>query len=1212
MLIIINDQTIYICTSLFIINIFGKHYICFDYNLNFKILILTDRLYYIFFFKKYMPRKLFELFSNFIFKYAAFVCFVTFILTFVIPFVILFVFPLGLGNNPEKGFETDGTPYSKPRLTWTRLQPYLLQGSQVEFINEIETIQRFKRSWANDLVNSMFSVVNCYDEPIPAMSFLSQFVVEIDSIDNLFSIKLIQQLCSLKEKLFFELSEFSTYSLYKNIWNWPSFVNCLTPNQRNNNCSEINEEEINNFYSLFIQCLQYKQTILYCGNICGQSKSNIIGSIKINNNRYRRQFNFNENIIKEEKEEEDFEYKNKCFEEINICKKFQKNLIPFVIANKKIKISRERRTLRFDLFYRILPEDVYSKPLLLNNFLPFYTFSAYRLQGINIPLKLFINFESKIKKIAQEKSSIFKLKGLSLDTKRDLLLEAALRDSTITLFCALIVFLLLAIYSLSLTFAFIVSLQLGSAVLSSLALFRLFISSEMPALNLISFVLLISVGSDGAFLLLDVFPTPERLTPITLNKSLMHTAKTMFLTQFSTVIPFLLNLLSSVYAFRSFGLFAGLTLIFNYFLLITFLPAFLVLQSRFLNPWLIRWWPSRCWYCFPNGEYSNNNSPRFSTKNQLSTNISRCSPPIFKFPLTWLDRLRQFIRLVLDDLLPSVLIQGRFIWLCSLFLFLLINIYIIITQLSLPRYNPLQLFRTSNLHEFYDQNAEQFFPFIVDKIGELPFSIRLVWGIQFVNGDTSLSNYFDLDVGNHLKQQKILKEDFKNFKLNSTIQLKSLASQISRLQQLNFVNLPIGDKFWPERFIEWTSSFACNTTFPNFSPCCRLFGNRIAPITSSIFDHCVRLSTTILPTGYNDTLIWDKETHKLVGYTALLPTKIVYSHRFSNLSASFALLDQTIKPIINNGNLLNGWYTTEWGVISQWFDLQRSIINDCEQSFIISFLVVLLFSTIMLRLNAIFATITIVCIVICTLGMLLLFGWEIGVLEAVILVVVVGLSFDYTLHFGATMNSSKVCPSHSIQLAIRCAFRPVVMSAISSILAGAVMLFAETHAFFQKKNVGIFLVVCSFLSLLFAIFFFLPFFYIITTFTSKIYYYFLFLAINEKSDKKNSKRKENNCEWCKISQKHNTNLKMKKINKNKDGTNNHVRIKDVKDNSNEFGTKISGIQPNNIENSIVINTNNILQTPNNHFFSSAVSSFVGRLKFDPRDEEYEYGDIIKL
>ncbi|KAL7080111.1 hypothetical protein ACQ4LE_000631, partial [Meloidogyne hapla] len=645
----------------------------------------------------------------------------------------------------------------------------------------------------------------------------------------------------------------------------------------------------------------------------------------------------------------------------------------------------------------------------------------------------------------------------------------------------------------------------------------------MPALNLISFVLLISVGSDGAFLLLDVFPAPERLTPTTLNKALKHIAKTMFLTQFSTVIPFLLNLLSSVFAFRSFGLFAGLTLIFNYFLLVTFLPAFLVLQNRFLNPWFVRWWPSRCWYCFPGiGGGFSSSSPRLGEIKQ--SHQSRCSPPLFKFPINWLDRFRHFIRLVLDDILPSVLIQGRFVWLASLFIFLGINIYLISTQLSLPRYNPLQLFRTSNPHEFYDQNAEQLYPFIVDKIGELPFSIRFVWGIQLINNNSSLSNYFDPNGENQQKQ--LLKKDFKNFKMDNPSQLQALALQISRLQRLQFSNLPVGDKFWPERFIEWTSSTACNSTFSNSSPCCKLFGNRIAPISHSIFDHCIRLSTTILPTGYNDTLIWDKQTHKLVGYTALLPTKLVYSHRFANLSASFKLIDQTIKPIINKeDNLLNGWYTTEWGVISQWFDLQRSIIEDCEQSFIVSLFVVLLFSAVMLRLNSIYATLTIISIVISTLGILLLLGWEIGVLEAVILVVVVGLSFDYTLHFGATMPY-KVCPIHSLQLAIRGAIRPVLMSTISSILAGAVMLFAETHAFFQ---VGIFLVVCSSLSLLFAIFFFLPLFYVITTFISKLFNYFLFLVNNEESTPKNQKLKENNCECCLILQQRKEDVKMKKF-----------------------------------------------------------------------------------
>ena len=124
---------------------------------------------------------------------------------------------------------------------------------------------------------------------------------------------------------------------------------------------------------------------------------------------------------------------------------------------------------------------------------------------------------------------------------------------------------------------------------------------------------------------------------------------------------------------------------------------------------------------------------------------------------------------------------------------------------------------------------------------------------------------------------------------------------------------------------------------------------------------CIRLSTTFIPTGYNDTLVWNNQTHQLVGYTvsnkkmvvkiplfpfkALLPTRLPYSHRFHNLSASFALLD---KFLPSDKTMPAGWYTTEWtgeracdaddfscpfhfAVISQWFDLQLGIISDCKQ-----------------------------------------------------------------------------------------------------------------------------------------------------------------------------------------------------------------------------------------------------------------------------------------
>jgi hypothetical protein len=86
-----------------------------------------------------MSRKRFEHFTHFIFTNPSIVCLTTFILAFIFPIVLLCIFPLRLGNNPEKvkiiiiflilfyfkGFETDGTFYSGSRLTWTNLQVIL-------------------------------------------------------------------------------------------------------------------------------------------------------------------------------------------------------------------------------------------------------------------------------------------------------------------------------------------------------------------------------------------------------------------------------------------------------------------------------------------------------------------------------------------------------------------------------------------------------------------------------------------------------------------------------------------------------------------------------------------------------------------------------------------------------------------------------------------------------------------------------------------------------------------------------------------------------------------------------------------------------------------------------------------------------------------------------------------------------------------------------
>uniref|UniRef100_A0A1I8A4A6 SSD domain-containing protein n=1 Tax=Steinernema glaseri TaxID=37863 RepID=A0A1I8A4A6_9BILA len=292
------------------------------------------------------------------------------------------------------------------------------------------------------------------------------------------------------------------------------------------------------------------------------------------------------------------------------------------------------------------------------------------------------------------------------------------------------------------------------------------------------------------------------------------------------------------------------------------------------------------------------------------------------------------------------------------------------------------------------------------------------------------------------------------FKLTNLTDLTGLASELRRMRRLPFVQH--AEKFWPERFLEWSAGVPCERE----TPCC----NVSSPLFfDEYLDHCLRVSTTELFTHFNDTPIYHNETFALVGYTASLSTKLRYSHSFANLSASFELYDENFQGA-------NMWYTTEWTLMSTWFDLLRSIVSDCKQSLAISLAVVAVFALLNLRLMALAALLTIVCVVVVSVGAVVFLGWVIGVLEAVILMLVVGLSFDFTLHYGASIPKEG-CRTHRIDAAVRKAFVPVAGAALSSVFAGAVMLLSVTHAFFQ---VGVFLCVSTSVSWLYSTFFFLP------------------------------------------------------------------------------------------------------------------------------------------
>ncbi|VDN87888.1 unnamed protein product [Brugia pahangi] len=140
---------------------------------------------------------------------------------------------------------------------------------------------------------------------------------------------------------------------------------------------------------------------------------------------------------------------------------------------------------------------------------------------------------------------------------------------------------------------------------------------------------------------------------------------------------------------------------------------------------------------------------------------------------------------LMRDLLPSVIISGRYIWISSLAAIVITMTYLTFTNLQFPPYNPLQLFTDSNKHEWYDNNAEKNFEFITNKL-QIPIAIRLIWGLT----PRISQNIFQPD------KLTPVQHDYK-FSLQNTTDIQELAFKLRSYRELNFINHQ--NQYWPER-----------------------------------------------------------------------------------------------------------------------------------------------------------------------------------------------------------------------------------------------------------------------------------------------------------------------------------------------------------------------------------------------------------------------------
>ena len=153
----------------------------------------------------------------------------------------------------------------------------------------------------------------------------------------------------------------------------------------------------------------------------------------------------------------------------------------------------------------------------------------------------------------------------------------------------LVIFVIMWIYTQSF---FITSMgSLAIVFTMAIAYFIYHVVFRVPFfsyLNIISFIVVIGVGADDVFVYLDIWrhkktTRPDAVVASWIDTTLKHAALAMFVTSFTTATALYTNAISAITALRVFGIFAGTAIIMNYILMITWLPAVIVIHEKYFG-----------------------------------------------------------------------------------------------------------------------------------------------------------------------------------------------------------------------------------------------------------------------------------------------------------------------------------------------------------------------------------------------------------------------------------------------------------------------------------------------------------------------------------------------------------------------------------------------------------------------------------------------------
>ena len=530
-----------------------------------------------------------------------------------------------------------------------------------------------------------------------------------------------------------------------------------------------------------------------------------------------------------------------------------------------------------------------------------------------------------------------------------------------------------------------------------------------PFLNVLAAVFLVGIGADDAFVYYDIWlqkrnEFPDANVGQLTVQTLRYAALSMLVTSLTTSAAFFAGLSSSISSIKCFGIFAGMSILTNYLLMITWYPACVALHERWVLKRVVDQRPKSTVH---ESEESAEVERYLPSKSKFIDNPCGLIPSLIPF-------FQKTSKKVFEKWLPAAILKLYWLW---LFLFVgltagFLCVNFVSPRLDLPSSGDFQVFSSSHPLEQYSLRYKQHFRF--ESQGEgTGIIIALMWGLK------------KADNGDHLDPDDLGTLEFDTsfadvFSKESQMWLLSLCETIRKQE---FYSAQRGDSCIIEAVKQVCGSCDCGSKSPPYDP--------------------QALEACLLPhAGLVKFLLFEKDSRKPFGMRLLFNTNRFFTQSFDPMDKFWkdvnAWADERFAEA--PAGLKNGWVCTYWYQMLEFYNLQRGLSEGTYSSLGISVAIafgIMLLTTLNIFIS-IYAILTIVGIIAITIGALVLDGWQLNVLESIVLSVSVGLSIDFTMHYGVAY---RLCPDKSSrQVRVRYALShigsAISMAAVTTFLTG--------------------------------------------------------------------------------------------------------------------------------------------------------------------------------